>query len=77
MQEHGEAVLAWVEQGCPQPGQAPSSQGGDEAAPAPPASDDSGLLLEAAAANADTQAMQQRLEGLQGYCHQLERSVRG
>ncbi len=45
--------------------------------PSPPraASEDSGLLLEIAAANMDAQEMQQRMEGMQAYCHKLERTV--
>lgn len=39
------------------------------------AADDSGLLLEIAARNMDTEQTQKRMEGLQIYCHKLERTV--
>lgn len=70
-QEHGDEFLQWRQQ----PGRQHTTAG-SEVARAPTA-DDSGLLLEIAAAGVDAQQMQQRMEGLQSYCHKLERSVRG
>lgn len=37
--------------------------------------EDSGLLLEIAASSVDAEDVQKRMEGLQTYCHKLERTV--
>ena len=81
-QEHGEAFMAWRQQphAAQQPSPRRSSLGGAAAAAAAalahsPAAVDSGLLLELAAKDVDVADMQQRMEGMQTFCHQLERNV--
>ncbi|KAL4423973.1 hypothetical protein ABPG75_001274 [Micractinium tetrahymenae] len=68
-QAHGSAFLAWRQQPGWAGAQAAASQ------PPPLGADDSGLLLEIAASNADAEQLQKRMEGLQTYCHKLERTV--
>ncbi|PSC73257.1 myosin-1-like [Micractinium conductrix] len=81
-QEHGEAFMAWRQQphAAQQPSPRRSSLGGAAAAAAAalahsPAAEDSGLLLELAAKDVDVADMQQRMEGMQTFCHQLERNL--
>jgi hypothetical protein len=74
--QHGDAFQRWHAAGAPllAAARTASSQGGSPPSGLPPG-EDSGLLLEVAAANADVAALQQRLEGLQLYSQQLARHV--